>query len=342
MRILLGLSGGLDSAYSAKLLLDKGYEVEGAVLIMHGCTELDDCRAVAESLSIPLHVIDCRDAFSRSVEQNLIDEYLAGRTPNPCIICNSEIKFKYLYEYAKANGFDKIATGHYARIEKEGGVYSVNMARDTKKDQSYMLWRLPQEILSSLVLPLAERKKEEIRRDALENSLPSASKSESQEICFIPDGDYASFIEQRRGKCPEGYFINNVGKILGTHKGIIRYTVGQRKGLGIALGERMFVSSINARDNTVTLSREDETRDSLFVEGIIFSSVPPMQEGETREYSVKLRYLQAPVKASLTYLGDGRGRVALSEPVRAVTPGQSAVFYEGNRLALGAFISNFN
>jgi tRNA-specific 2-thiouridylase len=172
--------------------------------------------------------------------------------------------------------------------------------------------------------------------------LPASSKSESQEICFIPDGDYASYIENRHGKVPRGYYINNEGKILGEHEGIIRYTVGQRKGLGIALGERVFVTAVNPRDNTVTLSNVDEKRNELYIEGILFSSVPEMKDAQTREYSVKLRYLQKPVSCLLTYLGGGRGRVVLREPVRAVTPGQSAVFYEGERLALGAFISNFN
>ena len=337
MKILLGISGGLDSAYSVRLLLDAGHEVEGATLVMHEYTELSASRSAAEELRIPHHVVDCTESFE-CVKENLINEYTLGRTPNPCVICNSEVKFKYLYRYAKENGFDKIATGHYARMGDERDNYAIYMAKDKKKDQSYMLWRLPLEIRKSLILPLGDMEKSEVRVRAREDGLSVFSRPESQEICFLPNESYTDFIEKRRGESKSGYFINNEGKILGTHRGIIYYTVGQRKGLGIATGKRMFVTKIDPVENTVTLSELDETRDSLYVSGIIFSSEPEMKTGESREYLVKLRYLQAPVKATLTYLGEGRGRVDLSVPQRAVTPGQSAVFYVGERLALGAFI----
>lgn len=342
MRVLVGMSGGLDSSYSVRILLDAGHTVEGATLVMHDFTDTSECEKAALELGIPLHVIDCREQFSSIVKENLLNEYILGRTPNPCVICNSEIKFKYLYEYAKSHGFDRIATGHYARICEKDGVYSINAAKDARKDQSYMLWRLPQHILASLILPLSDLEKTQIRENARKIGLYAADKEESQEICFIPEGDYASYIESRRGKSPKGYFINKEGKILGEHSGIIRYTVGQRKGLGVALGQRMFVTDINPKDNTVTLSDRDELSYEAFIDGIVFSSDPEMSEGETREYSVKLRYLQKPAKCLLTYLGEGRGKIKLEAAQRAITPGQSAVFYVGGRLALGGFISGKN
>ena len=337
MKILLGISGGLDSAYSVRLLLDAGHEVEGATLVMHEYTELSAAQAASRELGIPLHVVDCTESFE-CVKENLVSEYTRGRTPNPCVICNSEVKFKYLFKHAMENGFDKIATGHYARIGNEEDNYAIYMAEDRKKDQSYMLWRLPREIRKALILPLGAMRKDEIRQRASEQKISASDRPESQEICFLPNESYTDFIEKRCGKAKSGHFINNEGKILGTHRGIIHYTVGQRKGLGIATGKRMFVTKIDPVENTVTLSELDETRDTLFVSGIVFSSEPEMKTGESREYLVKLRYLQAPVKSTLTYLGEGRGRVELSVPQRAVTPGQSAVFYLGERLALGAFI----
>ena len=182
-----------------------------------------------------------------------------------------------------------------------------------------MLWRLPQEILSKLILPLGELKKSEVRRFAKDMGLSVAEKEESQEICFIPDGDYASYIEKMSGKSPCGDFIDTNGNVLGRHNGIIRYTVGQRKGLGIALGKRMFITKINPSDNTITLSDCDEGREELCVNGILFSSDTPMEVGESREYDVKLRYLQPPVRCALTYLGDGVGRVKLSSPVSHIS-----------------------
>ena len=229
MRVLLGMSGGLDSTYAAVELLRLGHTVEGAVLKMHEYTDILEARAAAESLGIPIHVIDCRDAFEEHVVTNFIGEYQKGRTPNPCIVCNREVKFKYLYEYAVANGFDKIATGHYAGIvktEADGEVrYAVVPARDTKKDQTYMLYRLPQEVLSMLIFPLSNMEKREIREAAREQSIFAKDKEESQEICFIPHNDHAAFIEGRGHRSKRGYYINNEGKILGEHSGIVKYTV---------------------------------------------------------------------------------------------------------------------
>ena len=339
MKILLGMSGGLDSTYAALKLLREGHSVEGAVLVMHEHTDTSSAEAAALSLGIPCHVIDCKKEFQDSVVSNFISEYLAGRTPNPCIICNSEVKFRFLLKYARENGFDGIATGHYAKIVRKEARYAVAMANDPKKDQSYMLWRLSQDILSSLSFPLAEDTKQDVRAAAKDVGLYAADKEESQEICFVPDGDYASYIESVCGPSKKGSFVAKDGKILGEHNGIIRYTVGQRKGLGIAFGSRVFITDINPVDNTITLSDVDEKCSEFFVSDIIFSGITEPRVGEKVRLRVKIRYLAPPAECTLEYLGGGRGAVILDQPQRALTPGQSAVFYDGSCLVAGGFIS---
>ena len=343
MKILLGISGGLDSAFAAVKLIEEGHQVEGAVLIMHGYTEIDAAEEVARSVGIKLHKINCEDSFEKCVVTDFIDSYTNGKTPNPCIVCNSDVKFRKLYDYAMENGFDRIATGHYANVvsveSAEGVRYAIKRSMDDKKDQTYMLWRLPQEILSKLVFPLFDQNKVSVREKAREIGLVAADRAESQEICFIPDSDHARYIEERVGKSPSGNFIDEDGKILGEHKGIIRYTVGQRKGLGIALGQRVFVTNIDAKNNTVTLSKEDKTSDVLEVCGMVFSGISEPKKGEILELTAKVRYLSPMVLSTLEYLGNGCAKVHLSIPQRAVTPGQSAVFYVDSVLVAGGFIN---
>jgi len=342
MKILLGMSGGIDSTYAALKLKEEGHEVEGAVLIMHGYTETESAEAAAKSVGIPLHKIDCRDVFEAKVIDNFVNEYLSGKTPNPCVICNSEVKFRILLDYARKNGFDKIATGHYAKITKricDGEIrYAVTRATDKSKDQTYVLWRLSQDILSSLCFPLSADEKKEIREEARKKGSSAADRGDSQEICFVPSGDYAGFIESRTHPSPHGYFINNEGKVLGEHKGIIHYTVGQRKGLGIAMGQRIFVTKIDPNNNTVTLSFDDSFSDTVNVSDMVFSGMPEMATGGKVSLAVKLRYLAAPAECVVEYSGGGRATVKLTSPVRAVTPGQSAVFYDGDVLVAGGFI----
>ena len=340
MKILLGMSGGLDSTFAAYKLSKCGHEVEGAVLKMHEFTEISDARLAAEDMGIPLHVIDATAEFENCVVENFVSEYLNGRTPNPCIVCNSEVKFRLLLDYALKHGFDAIATGHYAEIVRCGDRYAVKRARDSAKDQSYMLWRLSQDVLSHLIFPLADEEKRSIREEARAEGIVSADREESQEICFIPSGDYAEFIESRTFPSPHGNFIDKTGNVLGEHKGIIRYTVGQRKGLGIALGERVFVTDINVHDNTVTLSPDDSFSDVIYVSGAVFSGIEEPKKGEVLLLSVKVRYLAKPVSCAVEYLGDGRAKVNLAIPQRAVTAGQSAVFYVGDVLSFGAFIDS--
>ena len=341
MRILLGMSGGVDSAYAAKKLMNEGHSVEGAILVMHEHTELLPAREAAASLNIPLHEIDCRKRFDSIVKENFVREYAAARTPNPCIICNERVKMAVLSEHAIAHGFDRIATGHYARVgvsgEGDGKRYFVMTAEDSTKDQSYMLYRLSQDILSRLVLPLSDITKQDVRRDAREASIPSAERKDSQEICFLPDGGHAEFIEKRIGSFPEGDFIDSDGNVLGRHKGIIRYTVGQRKGLGIALGARAFVTEINPMKNTVTLSTEMTGKSSIKLTDLVFSGICAPAEEKMLTAEVKIRYKAPLVKAKITIFPDNTATLALSEPVKPA-PGQSAVVYCDGRVLFGGFI----
>lgn len=340
MKILLGMSGGLDSAYSAGKLIEEGHSVEGAVLIMHDYTELDGARRAADELGIRLHEIDCRAEFERTVVSNFIEQYRLGRTPNPCIVCNREVKFRVLLDYAKKNGFDKIATGHYAKTvySEKLGKTVIMRSRDEKKDQSYMLWRLTDDIKEHLLLPLSELTKDEIRILAVEKGLSAAEKKESQEICFIPTNDHGAYIEERVGKSSDGDFVDEEGNILGRHNGIIHYTVGQRKGLGIALGQRAFITDINPETNRITLSLSPRLTDGFSISDIVFSGMHEMSVGQEIDLLVKVRY-QAPLApARLRYLGGGRAQVSLSAPAKSVTAGQSAVFYSEEGLMLGGFI----
>jgi tRNA-specific 2-thiouridylase len=338
MRVLLGMSGGLDSTYAAQRLIASGHTVAGAVLIMHEHTELEAARESARSLGIPLYEVDCRDRFREAVIANFASEYKRGRTPNPCIICNSEVKFRCLLEEADARGFDKIATGHYARVAFDGERFCLYRGRDGKKDQSYVLFRLGADVLSRLLLPLGDMDKAGVREKARDLGLAAADREESQEICFIADGDYASYIEKNYGASPEGDFIDREGRILGRHRGILHYTVGQRRGLGIALGERMFVSEINPIDQTVRLEPGGRGQVSSFsVSDVRYSGISAPIEKTICVAQVKVRYLASPVGCT-AYLYPDRAEVIPDAPIPAVTPGQSAVFFDGDRLLFGGFI----
>ena len=336
MRVLLGMSGGLDSTYAAIKLREMGYDVEGVILVMHDYADIESAKESAAAVGVPLRILDCKKLFRERVIDNFASEYLKGRTPNPCIVCNDYVKFAVLYETAKKEGFDKIATGHYAGIAKKDGRYALLRGKDEKKDQSYMLWRLGQDVLSVLELPLYDLYKSDIKERSREIKLAAADRDESQEICFIPDNDYASYIENNYASSPCGDFVDVNGNILGQHKGILHYTVGQRKGLGIALGERAFVSSIDYKSNRIVLSRQSDIGNTEFeLSDMIFSGLESKTDG-SMELFVKVRYLAPPVKALLTFK-DGGAHVSLFEK-RVVTPGQSAVFYDGDTLMLGGFI----
>lgn len=353
MKILVGFSGGVDSAYTVHLLKSAGYDVECAILVMHEFTELDMAQNLALELGVKLHTVDCSERFSKIVKENFTSEYMRGRTPNPCIICNEQVKFKCLYDYAIKNGFDRIATGHYARLYKvtDSGYepydalrgydseaqVRVGVAADITKDQSYMLWRVPEHILRSLVLPLAEVEKLTIKENAVRLSPSLSGKRESQEICFIKDGSYADYIEAKCGKSPEGDFVDTEGNKLGRHSGIIRYTVGQRKGLGISAGGRLFVTKIDAAKNEITLSLEDKYYSKVRISDVILHGRDSLDN--SLYCSVKLRYAAKPIVARLDYTS-GEFLLHLNTPVRAVTAGQSAVLYDNGVVIGGGIIES--
>lgn len=343
MKVLLGMSGGVDSTLAAVRLAQLGYTVEGAVLKMHGYTETNEAIAAASSVGIPIHEIDCSVEFDRVVKEYFIDEYVAGRTPNPCIICNSEIKFRFLADYAKKHGFDKIATGHYASVVDikgdDGNVYrAIAMGEDKRKDQSYMLWRLSEDILDMLLLPLANDVKSSVVEEAKNKGLAAAEREESQEICFIPDGDYASFIENARGEMSSGNFVDCEGRVLGAHRGIIRYTVGQRKGLGISTGERMFVHRIDPEKNEIVLSRTAKVATKVEIDSVRFSPALAVSEGQQIVCQVKVRYLAPLCDALIVPHSECEATVIFSSPTRFAAPGQSLVLYRDGAVVGGGRI----
>lgn len=338
-KYLVGLSGGADSAYAAALLKKRGFAVEGVYLKMFKEADPAPALKAAEELGIPLHVVDCQRAFEERVLCHFVDSYKRGRTPNPCVECNRYVKIRMLCQAAKERGISRVVTGHYASITRtEEGRYCVCRAENEKKDQSYVLWGLNQEQLSMLYLPLSSEQKEELRAALAQQGISAAAAKDSMDICFLPEGNYAAFVEERAGSCPEGDFIDPEGRVLGRHKGILHYTVGQRKHLGIALGQPMFVSAIDPEKNTVTLVPSGgEYGNTARVTGLSFQSLAPRSGGMIEGLKVKLRYGQKPMAVRVEF-EEGGATLHFEEPVRAVTPGQSAVFYDGKRLAFGGYL----
>ncbi len=340
MKILVGLSGGLDSTYTAYKLKQMGHTVEGLVLIMHDYTDVSGAKKTAELLGIPFHTLDCRELFKSHVVSNFISEYSLGHTPNPCTVCNRYVKIAELCRYAKENGFDKAATGHYANIcyDEKSDRYCIQKGADEKKDQSYMLWYLTQEQLKTLYFPLADMTKEQIRNEIQSTDFAYlANAKESQEICFIPDNDYAAYIEKEKGVFKEGNFVDADGKILGRHKGIIHYTIGQRKGLGIALGAPAYITAIDPVKNTVTVEKYSDVKGNSLVACSLNSQLLPTDNGKEYTLDVKIRYAAKPMTAKVT-VDNNKAIAVFDSPVRAITPGQSAVFYMGDKIAFGGVI----
>lgn len=336
---LVGMSGGLDSTFAALSLIENGYAVEGAVLRFSDETDVKSAEKAASDLGIKLHVIDCRDDFKKFVTDNFTREYLCGRTPNPCVVCNRYVKVKKLCDAAREMGLDYFATGHYCSVGFENGRYFIRRGKDENKDQSYMLWGLSQEQLSMFLTPLADLSKEYIRSYMAKKGFEQASAKESQDICFIPNGDYAKYIEDSAGKVPCGNFIDENGKVIGTHKGIIHYTVGQKKRLGIALGEKMTVCGIDAKENTVMLMPSESYKPcgKIKIDGLNFQYISSLDEIKELPLTVKVRYSAKPRKAKIDA---GKDEIfAEFEPTFPESaPGQSAVFYVGDKLAFGGFI----
>lgn len=338
-KIAIGLSGGVDSSTAAHLLLQQGYDVTGIILRLKpdslADADIADARRIADALGIKLHVLDRREIFRKSVIEPFVSEYLAARTPNPCVECNAAIKFGVMLDYALEIGCDGIATGHYAKIEEKDGRFLLRRS-ESAKDQSYFLYRLNQFQLAHSMFPLEGMEKEKIREIAEKADLPVAKKGDSQEICFVPNDDYIAYLTAMGISSPKGNFIDKSGNILGTHNGIINYTIGQRKGLG-AFGKPMFVTGINAADNTVTIGENgSQYSRGLVADRLNFIAVEELTEPMRADVKIRFRAKEQP--ATVTPNGDGTVTVIFDEPQRSVTPGQGAVFYDGDIIIGGGRI----
>lgn len=353
-KILVGMSGGVDSSAAALILKQSGYEVDGCTLKLFdgyneeapdvrtccSVTDVMDAKSVCRKLGIEHYVFNFKDLFREKVMDAFAESYISGETPNPCINCNRYIKFDKMLARAQELGYDGIATGHYARsvYDEASGRYLLKKAADERKDQTYVLYNMTQEQLSRTLFPLWNMDKPEIRALAEANGLVNARKPDSQDICFVPDGDYASFIEQHTGKTfPQGDFIGTDGVKMGTHSGYIHYTIGQRKGLGAAFGKPVFVCGKDPLTNTVTLGGSaDLMSDVVEADDINLISVPDIK-GEMR-VTAKIRYNMPAVSGTLTAVGDSGLRVKFDTPVRAAAKGQALVIYDGDTVVGGGKI----
>ncbi len=367
MKIAVAMSGGVDSSAAAAILKEQGHELVGFTMqlwdqrrginvdengdpLPSRCCSLDDvydARRVAEELGFPFYVLNLEKDFERDVVQPFVTSYLTGETPIPCVSCNSHLKFASLDRLAVSLGCDKVATGHYARVEfdEQAQRYRLLRGRNLQKDQSYFLWELTQDQLSRSLFPLGEMSKPQVRDVARDHALAVAEKSESQEICFVPDGNYAGFIdryleaENATERLPgEGEIINGQGEIVGQHQGIHRYTIGQRRGIGIAAEQPLYVIGMKASNNQIVVGGNDALLAREFtargVNWIAFES-----QAEPVRAEVRIRYRHEPALATITSLENDRAHVVFDEPQRAITPGQATVFYRGDEVVGGGWIT---
>lgn len=358
-KVVVGMSGGVDSSVAAYLLKEQGYDVIGVTMQIWqdeeeaskeenggccGLTAVDDARRVAQFLDIPYYVMNFKKEFKCKVMDYFVEEYLHGRTPNPCIACNRYVKWESLLSRSMEIGADYIATGHYARIDKlPGGRYAICNSVTAAKDQTYALYNLTQYQLAHTLMPVGEYTKDAIREIAVKAGLPVAHKPDSQEICFVPDNDYAGFIEREcKGNVPgAGNFVTKDGSIIGQHKGITHYTIGQRKGLNLAMGHPVFVTEIRPdTDEVVIGENEDVFTTELYCKDVNYMAVENLDE--PRRFLGKIRYSHKGAYCTAYPLENGMVKCVFEEPVRAVTPGQAVVLYEKECVALGGTICREN
>ncbi|HYH87240.1 MAG TPA: tRNA 2-thiouridine(34) synthase MnmA [Pyrinomonadaceae bacterium] len=366
MKIAVAMSGGVDSSAAAALLREEGHELVGFTMQLWNqrrglsvdesgeplpsrCCSLDDvydARRVAEDLGFPFYVLNLERDFERDVVEPFVQSYLEGETPIPCVACNSRLKFAALDRMARSVGCDKVATGHYARVRFDEAAkrYRLLRGRDPRKDQTYFLWELTQDQLSRSMFPLGEMTKSEARELARRHGLYVAEKKESQEICFVPDGDYAGFIERyleaegRSGERPaRGDIVDTQGRVVGEHEGVHRYTTGQRRGLGISRPLPLYVVGVEPKSNRVVVGNEEELLSSEFTAAGVNWIAFDEPKGDVRA-DVRVRYRHTEAPATIMPLGEGRARVRFDSPQRAITPGQATVFYRGDEVVGGGWI----